>query len=106
MIVQGMDGLTKGCLLEGVIKGQKMTDFLPLYLGGIVRSGGVLNWLRHWTSLPHLKPLTPEDYYRKGDGIDGGLLNSDTIWIPILSEAVLLLWAPLPAAAAAALEEL
>eukprot|EP00957_Ditylum_brightwellii_P136752 10428112-Ditylum_brightwellii.AAC.1 len=88
------------------MKGQDMMDFLPLHLGAIKRSGRVLNWVWQWTNSPHLKPLTPEDWYRKGHGINGGSLNSEGMWIPMLMEARLLLWVPPPAAADAVLEEL
>ena len=42
-------------------------------------SGGALpplvDWVRAWTDLPKLEPLTPEGWFEEGHGIRGGYLD-------------------------------
>ena len=38
MITQGSDGLSRGNLSEGVMRGEEMTSFIPLHLSALERS--------------------------------------------------------------------
>eukprot|EP00957_Ditylum_brightwellii_P080491 6122397-Ditylum_brightwellii.AAC.1 len=53
-----------------------------------------------------MKPLIPEDWYRRGHGVDASFLNLDGMCVPTFVKAELLLCAPSPAVTAAALEEM
>ena len=46
MIAEGVDGLSRGCLSEGVMRGEPMSGFIPLHLNAFERSSGVESWLR------------------------------------------------------------
>ena len=45
MIKQGTDGLSRGDLLEGVLKGKTMMSFVPLYLGAIDVEPSLKTWI-------------------------------------------------------------
>ena len=99
MIAQGMDGCSRGSLMEGVMAGEDMLTF--------VRSSRLLRWLRSWTSRPLLEPLTPEGWFEEGHGITGGVVDRHNVWMPThCKKDLMFLWAPPPAVADAALEEL
>ena len=107
MIAQGTDGCSRGSLMEGVMAGRDMLVFVDLAHTAIERHPPLLDWVRTWTELPKLKPLTPEGWYEEGHGITGGTLDSHKVWIPTHGDKnELFLWAPQPPVADAALEEL
>ena len=92
--------------MEGVMTGRDMV-FVDLAHTAIERHPPLLDWVRTWTELPKLKPLTPEGWYEEGHGITGGTLDSHKVWIPTHGDKnKLFLWAPQPPIADAALEEL
>ena len=105
MIAQGTDGLSRGNFLEGVMAGQDILTYVPLHESALDRSKSLLEWLQSWAPDKHLQTLSPEDWYDAGHGIDGGEPNSDGIWTPIYNKRCKL-WAPAPAAAFYAMEEL
>ena len=107
MIAQGTDALSRGSLLEGVMAGRSMLSFLDLDKTAIERSPRLLDWVREWTQLGSLEPLTPEGWFEEGHGIVGGAKDARGVWIPKHAPSGRLhLWAPQPAVADAALEEL
>jgi hypothetical protein len=106
MIQQGTDGLSRGDYTAGVMAGQNMLQHVPLHLSAIERSPTLLSWLQTWCLNPTLQPLSPADWYEKGHGICGGVYNGEYMWEPALHSDTLFLWAPPPAAAGAALDEL
>jgi hypothetical protein len=107
MIAQGTDGCSRGVLLEGVMAGFDMLHFVDLAKSAIERHEPLLDWVRSWTEIDTLEPLTPEGWFDEGHGITGGDLDNHGVWIPNHCPAnKLFLWAPPPAAADAALEEL
>eukprot|EP00957_Ditylum_brightwellii_P062066 4710142-Ditylum_brightwellii.AAC.1 len=77
MIAQGTDGLSRGQLAEEVMKGTTMQEFLPIHLHAFKRSEKILTWISAWTGHPHLTPLTPEDWFGKGQEISGVLKGID-----------------------------
>jgi hypothetical protein len=56
--------------------------------------------------MPDLAPLPPKYWFTLGHGVDGGHYNSEHCWMPTLSHLTTFLWAPPPAAAYAAIDEL
>ena len=102
MIVQGTDGCSRGSLMEGVMAGADMLIFVDLGKGSIDRHPPLLEWIRAWTGEPDIEPL-----FEEGHGITGGKLDGRQVWIPThCHKDQVFLWAPPPAVADAALEEL
>jgi hypothetical protein len=109
MVAQGTDGLSRGDLSDGVLQGHPFLDFVPLHESAMTRSSGILPWCLSW--LPpstSLLPLRPKDWYGKGHGILGGTRNPDGLWVPTIAnpKTHVFLWAPPPAAADVAVEQL
>ena len=107
MIAQGADGLSRGNLTEGVMGDRKMSDFVPLHLNALERSSKLEDWIRSWLDNKKVKAevLAPEGWFERGHDLDGGEKNCDGMWIPKYRDGVYI-WAPPPAAAEAALEQL
>lgn len=106
MIAQGTDGCSRGFLMEGVMAGDNMLDFVDLAKSAVERSPPLLDWIRSW-SVDDLVPLTPEGWFEEGHGIAGGAKDSRGVWIPShVPKGRTFLWTPPPAAADVALEEL
>ena len=107
MIAQGSDGLSRGNLTEGVMGEWNMGDFIPLHQGTLERSGDLEPWIRSWCdSAKHqAEVLEPEGWFEKGHDLVGGTTNSDGMSVPEYKNG-LYIWAPPPAAAEAALEQL
>ena len=102
MIAQGTDGCSRGSLMEGVMAGADMLTFVDLGKGGFDRHPPLLEWIRAWTGEPDIEPL-----FEEGHGITGGKLDGRQVWIPThCHKDQVFLWAPPPAVADAALEEL
>jgi hypothetical protein len=107
MIMQGTDGCLRGSLLEGVMAGANMLTFVNLACSGIERHLPLLNWVRSWMERPDLEPLTLEGWFEEGHGITGGIPDRRNVWIPThCGKDQMFLWAPAPAVAGAAMEEL
>lgn len=107
MIAQGTDGGSRGSLLEGVMTGKPMLDFVELAKSAIERYPPLLRWIRTWAGVRAISPLTPEQWFVEGHGINGGEINADGVWIPTHEPAYQThLWCPPPPVADAALEEL
>jgi hypothetical protein len=68
MVAQGTDGLSWGCLSEGIMSGTPMLEFVPLHQSAFQRQPTLLSWVQNWSDQPDLQPLTPEDWYRWGLG--------------------------------------
>ena len=63
---QGTDGLSRGNLLEGVMKGENMLTYVPLHLSALERSPRLLSWIKSWIEIPEAPPLEvlkPEDWF-------------------------------------------
>ena len=107
MIAQGTDGCSRGSLMEGVMAGEDMLNFVDLARSAIERCPALLDWIRDWTQISDLEPLTPEGWFEEGHGISGGEKDAKGVWIPEHCEGgKAFLWTPPPAVADAMLEEL
>ena len=93
--------------MEGVMAGENMLSFVDLAKSAPERSPELVDWIRTWTGLDNLEPLTPEGWFEEGHGITGGELDSHGVWIPSHGpKGQTFLWTPAPAVADAMLEEL
>jgi hypothetical protein len=83
MIAQGADGLSRGALTEGVMKGEAMRSFIPLHQSALDRDPNLRPWLRDWFERAKenigldLEFLAMEDWFERGHDIDGGEINVD-----------------------------
>jgi hypothetical protein len=84
MITQGSDGLSRGNLSEGVMRGEEMTSFIPLHLSALERSEALKVWIASWFSLNDrpLEFLEPIDWYERGHDIKGSTKSFDGQWLP------------------------
>ena len=105
MIAQGTDGLSRGLLLEGVLSGKDMLEYIDISKTALERQPGLVEYIQSWTD-SHVHVLAPSDWFVKGQGIRGGGLNSDGVWILThANNGMHYLWAPPPVIADVALEE-
>ena len=105
MIAQGTDGLSRGDYSSGVMAGAPVLGFVPLHLSAFDRSPLLLPWVREWALDPNIIPLTPEEWYDRGQGLAGGVLV-ESVWQPRPLPSSCFLWAPPPAAAGHAVDQL
>ena len=107
MIEQGADGLSRGDMYEGVMRGESMLDFIPLHQSAIERHPPLLDWISSWSSKMgnEVEHLSPEGWFERGHDIAGGRDNSDGIWMPRYSTGTYV-WAPPPGCARIVVEEL
>lgn len=104
MIQQGTDVISRGNMLEGVMAGADILEFVTLHQTAVERSDTLLNWLKDWAP-PATHILRPDEWFDLGHGIAGGAPNEDGVWIPTYMDPPKI-WVPPPAAAAEAVEEL
>lgn len=89
MKAAGIDGLSRGDMLEGMLLGRDPLQYVPLDKGALERSGGAVEeWIRSWWGGGNLVTLRPEGWFREAHG-HGAFL-----------------WSPPPAAMETALEML
>jgi hypothetical protein len=91
MMAQGTDGVSRGDLLTGVFAGNSLLDYVPLHSTALERSVNLLPWVRGWYPNPELNVMTPEDWF-DGSGNQSNMKHC--------------LWAPAPASASVAIEQL
>jgi hypothetical protein len=104
MKAQGTDGVSCGQLKEGVMTGQSMLSFIPFHLSAIERSPLVEPWLQSWLS-DDAEVLSPEGWFERGHDLLGGKYDVKGFWRHTIKTGTFI-WAPPPAAASVALEEL
>ena len=116
MIDQGSDGLSRGSLSEGVMRGEAMSSFIPLHQNAFERNAKLRLWTDEFLSgskqddpLEYLEPL---DWFERGHDLDGGdweltmpAPNKERQWMPRYKRGRYV-WSPPPGAAPAALEQL
>ena len=106
MIEQGTDGVSRGCLAQGIMAGEAMLSFIPIHLSALSRSRLVEPWIRSWCGESAIS-LTPEDWFQEGHDIAGWSQHpGDLFERPILREGRTYIWAPPPFAADVAMNEL
>ena len=107
MVEQGTDGLSRGNFIEGVMIGKSMIEFIPISQSAMERSPELLTWIRGWSSVPTLTPLTENDWMIQGQGITTkSVSNTDGVQFFQELEPLTLLWSPPPSISDVALEML
>ena len=106
MIAQGSDGLSRGNLSEGVMRGIDMRDFIPIHKSAFERSPALAAWLDSWTD-GEASFLDPTDWFWRGHEVVEGEyeVNSEGLVFP-KTEPGTFIWSPPPVAAGIAMEEL
>ena len=106
MIEQGSDGLSRGNLYEGVMKGVSMGHFVPLHLNPLVRCDKLKPWLASFMG-SSTEFLEPRNWFGRGhDLLDGHFeINLEGMKLP-KSKLGTFVWSLAPAAGEAAIEEL
>jgi hypothetical protein len=73
----GIDGMSRGDMLEGMMAGIDPLSFLPLGLDANERSKGkVEEWVRSWWGTQPLLSLSPEGWFEEGQG------STPCLWMP------------------------
>jgi hypothetical protein len=107
MIAQGTDGVSRGCLDQGVMGGEEMVSFIPIHKSATERSDGLLPWIRSWCGQSSIA-LSEADWFDVGHDINGWHRHhqSDLMERPKLEEGRTYIWSPSPFAADVAIAEL
>jgi hypothetical protein len=108
MIAQGTDGLSRGILLEGVVRGKDMLSFVNIARTALERHPGLLDYVKSWVDpvLGTSKVLTTEEWFQEGHGITGDKEKSKGMWIPRhAADGKAYIWAPPPIIPDVVLEE-
>jgi hypothetical protein len=105
MVAQGTDGVSRGCLREGVAgTGEEMLSYIPLHLHAGERNPQFNQWLT--TRIHHsFEVLEPSEWFTRGHEHIGGYKDSAGFW-RINTKPGFFIWMPPPSAASVALEEL
>jgi len=106
IIVQGMDGLYRGILMEGFMAGGCMLYHVPLNKLSVQRSPGLEPWLHSCWGRVLSRVLHLEYWVFKGHSLQTVHKNRDGIWILQTCEGGYYVLFPPPAAASVAIEEL
>ena len=106
MIEQGSDGLSRGNLAEGVMRGRQMKDFVPINKDAFQQSPSLKPWLENWTEQKG-NFLDATGWFTTGQELQDNLkeVNSEGVQIPSTQPGTFI-WSPPPVAAGIALEEL
>jgi hypothetical protein len=109
MIAQGTDGLSRGDLNEGVMKGDQLSTFIPLHLSALERQENLKELIKSFVTPAHPREeiifLDAEGWFERAHDIVGGEENGDGVWVPNYISATYI-WTPPPAAAQIAIEQL
>ena len=107
MIDQGTNGLSRGVLVEGVLAGKAMLNYVDIAKTAFERHPPLLEFVRSWMdSGSSLCPLEPIDWFEKAHGIESFEQDTHGVWIPDHVKAGnVFLWAPPPVIADVAMEE-
>jgi len=77
MIDSGVDGLSRGDITKGVMRGDDILSFVPLNLGVDERSPAVIEWVQSWWTREH-----PLHHMSHNDWCDKSLDKGNYIWTP------------------------
>jgi len=102
MIVQGMDGLSRGVLNKGLLATGSVKIYIPLNLTALQWSESLEAWLRSWL-LPNTLFLTPAQWFVKAHNLR---FEGEESPCGMKVQKGCYLWAPLPCIADVAIEQL
>ena len=98
MIQQGTDGLSRGDMFEGVMKGASMLSFVPLHKTAIEWSPKLIDWIFGWcevASIGEVEVLDENGWFERGHNIDGSHWNTVGMWMPSYHSGNFI-WSPPP----------
>ena len=92
MISHVTDGISRGDMYEGIMKGETMLSFLPLEKSALARSPALSKWLEGWSSTLGRKMavLDPDGWFECGHNHNGGGINMDGVFIPRFKDGTFL----------------
>jgi hypothetical protein len=102
--VAGTDALSCVLLNEGVTMVLDMLSFIPLHLSVIERNPQIIPWISTWLG-EDAEILSPLQWFSHGHSHNGGYYNEQGFW-RLHPRPGKFVWAPPPAAAPVAVEEL
>jgi hypothetical protein len=108
MISQGTDGLSRGDMLGGVMRGEPMLRFVPLNQSAVEDQPRLMKWINSWAKghyHSNVELLSPNDWVWRGHDIKGLRKNLDDYVMPSYMAGTFV-WSPPPAAAKFALEQI
>jgi hypothetical protein len=105
MMAQGTDGVSRGQMKEGVTAGEAMLSFVPIAISALNRFPSVKEWISSWAGGESVEYLSPEDWFERGHDLLGGEYDQKGFWRHRVVPGTFV-WAPPPAAAEVALEQL
>ena len=105
MIAQGTDGVSRGYLALGIMAGEAMCSFIPIYQRACERSPKLVEWIKDWSGSNSII-LDPMGWFEKGHDIVGWNKGIDGFERPIISSGNTYIWFPPPFAAEFALAEM
>lgn len=76
MIAQGTDGISRGDKSEGVLRGMRMTSFIPLHLGVIERRPGMATLIQECMGELEYRTLSPEGWFEDVN------CEGNFVWVP------------------------
>jgi hypothetical protein len=81
-------------------------EFIDIAKSASTRHPDLIQFLRSWSGLSDISPLTPEEWVVEGHGVVGGTRDDHGIWIPNhAANGRVYWWDPPPVIANVALEE-
>ena len=84
MKCSGIDGLSRGDLLVGIMAHKDPLSYFPIGLDADERSGGYISkWLKTWWGPKTLLQLSPEQWFEEAH------TETDCLWTPPLAAASL-----------------
>jgi hypothetical protein len=93
MIAQGTDGVSRGYLATGVMAGEAMSSFIPIYKSALERAPMFIEWIKEWAGSDCIV-LNPMGWFGTEHDIDGWHRCPGGLDRPVLKEGRTYVWVP------------
>lgn len=103
VIDQGSDGISRGDMNKGVMKGAEMLEFVPIHKSAIERRPQLVNWVKGWASDAVL--LQREEWFERAHNIISYSRDANGVLILKYRKGTFI-WSPAPAVDQVAIEQL
>jgi hypothetical protein len=90
---------------EGVTAGEDMLSFVPISNSALDMYLPLKKWISYWEGGSSVEFLTPEDWFKRGHNLLGGEYDQKGFWRHHVVPGTFV-WAPPPAAAEVALQQM
>ena len=100
---QGTDGISRGCLYEGISMKGSMLSFCPWHFNAFERNQHLKPWIESWAG-NDAEFLTPKLWYSRGHDLTDGAIDKYGYYVPKVKTGTFI-WSPPLVAAHACLEE-